>query len=66
MSRERDPVPAAEEFKAFVGGISWQINDRELKDSAPPPAGPQQQLESICCALDTPSSGRETVPIWSP
>ena len=36
MSRDRDPVPAAEEFKAFVGGISWQINDRELKDSALP------------------------------
>ncbi len=34
MSRDRDAGPAAEEFKAFVGGISWQINDRELKDSA--------------------------------
>lgn len=34
MSRERDVVPATEEFKSFVGGISWQITDRELKESA--------------------------------
>jgi hypothetical protein len=25
--------PLSEDFKAFVGGISWHISDRELKDS---------------------------------
>lgn len=32
---ERGPAsdePISEEFKAFVGGISWHISDRELKD----------------------------------
>lgn len=43
MSRDRSRSPArrdapmeeplSEEFKAFVGGISWHISDRELKDS---------------------------------
>ena len=28
----RNPPPESE-FKAFVGGISWHMNDRELKDS---------------------------------
>ena len=39
--RDRDPPeretsqPAApsEEYKIFVGGISWHMDDRELKDS---------------------------------
>lgn len=29
--------PLSEDFKAFVGGISWHISDRELKDSELPP-----------------------------
>jgi hypothetical protein len=44
-SRSRSPVrrdepmdePLSEDFKAFVGGISWDISDRELKDSECPP-----------------------------
>ncbi len=46
MSQERSRSPVrrdeppqedevSEEFKAFVGGISWHISDRELKDSEP-------------------------------
>lgn len=34
--RERSEPPAAdtaEEFKLFIGGISWHMDDRELKDS---------------------------------
>ena len=23
----------SEDFKAFVGGVAWQLNDRELKES---------------------------------
>lgn len=30
---EPPPVEAAEEFKLFIGGISWHMDDRELKDS---------------------------------
>jgi hypothetical protein len=40
MSRSRSPParrsqeePVSEEFKAFVGGVAWQLNDRELKES---------------------------------
>lgn len=40
MSRSRSPVsrrsqddPVSEDFKAFVGGVAWQLNDRELKES---------------------------------
>lgn len=35
-SQERDRsehAAPAEEFKIFVGGISWHMDDRELKDS---------------------------------
>lgn len=36
-SSERDrsggSAAPAEEFKIFVGGISWHMDDRELKDS---------------------------------
>ena len=35
-----DQAPPAEENKLFVGGISWHMQDRELKDSAPFPMGP--------------------------
>lgn len=35
--REKSEPPAAgeaaEEFKLFIGGISWHMDDRELKDS---------------------------------
>lgn len=34
--REKSDEPApevAEEFKLFIGGISWHMDDRELKDS---------------------------------
>ena len=36
QDRERSeppPAEAAEEFKLFIGGISWHMHDRELKDS---------------------------------
>ena len=37
MSRDEGPredvPPPDSEFKAFVGGISWHMNDRELKES---------------------------------
>ena len=55
MSRDRDAGPAAEEFKAFVGGISWQINDRELKDSAPSRRMVQMQWDSACACIAQPA-----------
>ena len=36
LSREGDDEEISEKYKAFVGGISWHISDRELKDSARP------------------------------
>ena len=34
QERERsEPAAAVEEYKVFVGGISWHMDDRELKDS---------------------------------
>lgn len=36
QEREKSEPPAAEaaeEFKLFIGGISWHMDDRELKDS---------------------------------
>lgn len=32
-AREDDRPRTDGEFKIFVGGISWHMNDRELKDS---------------------------------
>jgi len=35
--RERsEPAAAPEEYKCFIGGISWHMDDRQLKDSEPP------------------------------
>ena len=52
MSRDEPPQEngrdaPAEEFKAFVGGISWHMNDRELKDSE----YTSNQLLCICPAF---------------
>lgn len=30
---EPPPAETTEEFKLFIGGISWHMDDRELKDS---------------------------------
>ena len=41
QEREKSEPPAAEpaeEFKLFIGGISWHMDDRELKDSKTGPS----------------------------
>lgn len=56
-SRSRSPVrrdepmdePMSEDFKAFVGGISWHISDRELKDSELPPQPVSHSLYPFMC-----------------
>ena len=56
MSRERerdeyrdapagDAPPAESAFKAFIGGISYSVDDASLKNGAPRPLGLPQPAE---------------------
>ena len=48
-SPDEPPRPDGD-FKIFVGGISWHMNDRELKDSKCPLQAPDLLARSHSCS----------------
>lgn len=51
--RENGRDGPEQEHKAFVGGISWHMNDRELKDSRS--RRPQRENPPLGCSLSSTS-----------